>query len=159
MSWIFAVFGNNKAINEEAIKSIHPIPLYQKQSANLYFAVGGIKETCRVKLFSKTGNKGYIFAGLGIRKSTNSYAFISHNEWDDLAFKSEKELHKIQGHFSLIRWEEGEIECITDRLGLRSLYLTNINNTHTVISTRMDWIAKVNPKSKVNLKHLVLSGF
>lgn len=154
MSWIFGIIGNQNKVNLKKVRSIHPDTLFTHETSELYIAAGGIKDTLHVNNLVKGNTRsGWCVVGLGIKNRYDEFSMMSREDWNTFFkdFKSER-FSQLNGHFAAIRWEKGKVECYTDQLGLRNLYLTNLDGNFTIFSTRLDWVAKCNRKSKIDLK-------
>ncbi|MDO8550076.1 MAG: asparagine synthase-related protein, partial [Ignavibacteria bacterium] len=55
----------------------------------------------------------------------------------------------LNGHFAAARWNKNKLELFTDQLGIRNIYLTNLNDC-IAFSTRLDWLSKLNKKITID---------
>ncbi len=153
MSWIFGIIGKQKKINHNKVQLIHQKPIFKHKSSGLYIAAGGIKETLFTHIDKENATSGWCVAGVGINNRNDDFSMMSQKDWESffVDFNPEK-FSRLNGHFAIIRWQNEIVECYTDQIGLRNFYITNIDNNFTIFSTRLDWVAKCNNESKIDLQ-------
>ncbi len=153
MSWIFGIIGEINNIKLQTIERLHGNPIFTHKTPNLYIAAGGIRETCFHGVENNSINNGWVVSGVGIEYRDNRFHLMTETDWANFFERfSPKRLRELNGHFVIVKWKDEHIECFTDQLGLRNLYLTNFNNKYTCFSTRLDWLAQVNPESNIDYK-------
>ena len=155
MSWILGVI--SEQISEDllqAVSKIHPSSLHNISTDQLYISSGGITETCLSGSFSqqmKPQESGWVIVGLGIERKEASCRFLNVTDWQNLLVKQKPELSQIDGHFIAIRWQPGKVECFSDQLGLRTLYLSRKEKS-VIFSTRLDWIANLTRNNEIDFE-------
>ncbi|HTR80471.1 MAG TPA: hypothetical protein VMM58_02495 [Bacteroidota bacterium] len=155
MSWLFGVLGRD--ISEATLsrcKAIHDEPLATfAGNRNFYVAAGGLPATCCSSAAdTEVGRppKFWIALGSAFGKIGSQRTRFTKKEWG--AVKDE-ELKNIDGHFLFLRYENGQCECFTDGLGLRTVYWAETPDG-VVISSRLDWAAKFSCRQSVDFEKL-----
>jgi len=155
MSWIFGAIGNYSQSELQAFKSIHhKAPIYVFESDSTYIAAGGLKETCLSNLsyeIQKRRDEIWIVCGLGIKRESGKYSFMSSSDWDEILSHDTPEFWELNGHYIVIKCKNNHVKCFADALGIRTMYFTQMNG-FTAFSTRPDWIAKLRKDCKINLE-------
>jgi hypothetical protein len=155
MSWILGVIGEN--ISEDLLHSvatIHPLSIHNFKTDQFYLASGGIPETCLSGLFNtemKSLESGWLIVGLGIERKQSSCRFLNVSDWQNLLAKQKPEVSQIDGHFIAIRWQPGKVECFSDQLGLRTLYISRKEKS-VIFSTRLDWVANLTCNNEIDFE-------
>jgi len=154
MSWIFGIIGNYNTRDTDVFKTIHTKPLHLILSKKHYIATGGINETCFCKYSVdklNSSSKGWIVCGVGIYNKDHNFSFLTNAEWGILIKQFPDKINELDGHFVAVKWDNKNAYCYTDQLGMRNLYLTQMEN-YSAFSTRLDWLAKLNNKCQINLQ-------
>jgi hypothetical protein len=154
MSWILGFIGRRGLTSGKVAKlcSARLQPLYTIERDAFYLATGGIAQTCLHGSFRETPEKnfnGWVVVGLGIVTNSENHKFLSSDDWQTLLSPSNPELTHINGHFVAIKWKPGQIQCFTDRLGLRTLFMVETDDG-CAFSTRLDWLAQLKNGCKID---------
>ena len=155
MSWLFGFIGSTVPFGKrKELNSIHPTPISQFDKDGIYLAAGGIKETCLHGVFSDVygeATSGWVVVGLGIKRHEQYCAFLSAADWVSILSSSQPKLNDLDGHFVALKYQRNRIECFTDQLGLRTLYLAQVKNG-VAFSTRLDWISMLRDGGEIDFK-------
>ena len=156
MSWIFEFIGNHDISPDSNTKfcALHPPPLHTIEQDTFYLAVGGLAQTCHHGVFDAGGEsdfRGWAVVGLGIDTNSANHQFVSSEKWQKFFAPSHPGLTALDGHFVAIRWKPGLVQCYTDRLGLRTLFLLEMDNG-CAFSTRLDWLAQFKRDCKIDFR-------
>jgi asparagine synthetase B (glutamine-hydrolysing) len=153
MSWLLAVVRKNpSSIQSATLSHLHPTPLHQVISETRYVAAGGIPQTCLHGSFRSAADgrvTWWMVLGLGISCHEDHCTFISPSEWERILAQPEPNLRALDGHFAILRWQEGLMECFTDQLGMRTLYLGKVPEG-IAVSTQLDWITQLKGQSEID---------
>jgi hypothetical protein len=152
VSWIFGVIGQQTDQDRQVFKGIHDRPLHVVQTPQHYIATGGIGETC---FYSPADDltSGWVVCGVGIGRAGKDFSFLNQDDWDVVINHLPDSLRALDGHFVILTWDRQGVHCHSDALGLRTLYLTKMDR-FCAFSTRLDWIAKINPDCTLDLEAL-----
>ncbi len=151
MSWLFAAVADDLTPEQqERFRSIHSPPLQSVITESLYVAIGGLEETTR---FRADGASGFAVVGTGIRLREGFCEFLTTDEWGRVLTGSPPNLSQLDGHFLALRWEGKTLEAWTDQIGLRTVYAARYSHGY-VLSTRLDWVAKVSGCSEIDFDQL-----
>lgn len=149
MSWVFGFISNHPISLDDKIRfeTIHSSCLYKFENEQSYIAGGGIHQTC---LFKKIDDhKGYLVLGMGMAPKNDTNVCLSPDDWEALIRCEKIPVEKLNGHFVIIRWNNHVLECFSDSLGLRAIYVAQ-TKTGIVFSTRLDWTAKIKKDCQLN---------
>ncbi|MDZ7290763.1 MAG: hypothetical protein ONB44_14120 [candidate division KSB1 bacterium] len=151
MSWLFGFLGQHLSPESvERFHSLHPKPILEFHSRTTYLAAGGLPETCLHGSFSDSQHgEGWTVCGLGMERKEQTHRFLQAADWQRLLALEHPPLQKLDGHFLAIRWKTNEAQCFTDQLGLRTLFIAQVNGG-TVFSTRLAWIASLREHNEVD---------
>jgi len=151
MSWLIGFIGPHLSPeNASRFQALHPAPRFAFHTSTTYFAVGGLPETCCHGAFSnQQRDAGWAVTGIGLERSGQNCRLLNEADWQQILSASSPPLKKLDGHFVAVRWKAETIECFTDQLGLRTLFLTALDG-RTVFSTRLDWLAKLHRQNEVD---------
>ncbi len=151
MSWIFGILSrSSSSIIPHRCSTIHSQALHTFSAEGLYIAVGGIPETCAGKF---SDNDGWAVVGLGLQLVGDRTKILSPSDWQNILANPNPPLRQLDGHFVAVRWSPGIVECFTDQLGLRTLYVSQ-HGGETCFSTRQDWLARYMGKTEIDFAAL-----
>lgn len=144
MSWLFGYFGNT-----DRLEITSPdIPLYQFKNPNLVLFSGGNTKTSFFK--SNSPESCWAVVGVGLESENDGYRILNNTTWDSKLNSDQICLSSVNGHFVAIKYYNNEIKFFTDELGLRDIYIVQLQNGFG-FSTRIDWI-KYFIKPSIDLK-------
>lgn len=152
MSWLLGLSGESIPGTLRAkAGDIHGPPLHLIDSPTLFLSAGGLKETC---IAGNSGNlsgqnHNWIVVGLGIKLQGDSCRLLDSTDWAKLLSEESPEPRALDGHFVALRWNNHTLECWTDKLGLRSLYIVD-GGSWTAFSTRLDWLARLTGNNEID---------
>ncbi len=151
MSWLFGFIGLHlTAESDNRFRALYPKPLFEFRSSNTYIAVGGLPETCLCGTFAQQQNRErWAVCGIGMERNGQNCRFLSQTDWQQLLAAESPPLQKLDGHFIAITWNAEEVQCFTDQLGLRTLFLADVDDG-VVFSTRLDWIAALREHNEID---------
>ncbi len=151
MSWLFGFIGPHLSPeNTGRFQAVHPAPRVTFHSSTTYFAAGGLPETFLHGAFAnEQRDAGWAVAGVGLERSGQNCRFLTGADWQQILSAASPPLKKLDGHFIAVRWKAETIECFTDQLGLRTLFLSALDGG-AVFSTRLDWLAKLRRHNEVD---------
>ena len=148
MSWIVGMIGD--AIPEFEQKAI--LSRY-KHSGNTvriqetFLAVaGGNTETS----FSHTDDSlSILVAGIGILRSSTFSSILTAQDWVKRLTPEIPVIGDLNGHFIILRYRNGILECFSDKVGLRTLYAAK---THFgwVFGTQLDAVCSLLPSTSID---------
>lgn len=147
MSWIFSICGARPSLPD-----CHGTPDLTISTDNLYLAVGGNPDTYICES-SPDGARGWVVVGIGIDTSEHGSTILGRDGWRTLLADRSFDPAPLDGHFAVLRWDPGGVECFTDQLGLRILYVASYG-PGVCISTRLDWIAQTTGLSQIDASAL-----
>ncbi len=150
MSWIIGVIGNN--ITDEIKKTI----LQQRQTllktvkipGKVHIVAGGNAETVHAIY---NDNTSAIVAGIGLRRSDHSTHILASEEWASLIGQEQPKFTDLNGHFVVIRYKNNILECFSDRIGLRTLYLAR-TQYGWIFSTKLSWVCRHISQASIDWK-------
>ena len=149
MSWMLALFSHRRAPDRQAaLSKIHPQPLHTFLSSEVYLAAGGIPETCR---FQTSSAGAWLVLGTGIRLREGSCSILGNEEWDRFLAPPLPDIGSLEGHFAALRIRDGNGECFSDQMGLRTLYACRVPDG-VALSTRLDWLARLCPGAEIDFE-------
>ncbi len=136
MSWIFGeiVKGRNSFLDFSKIsnsKSFHSF-----SSPNINLVTGGNSRN----LFSfKISEKNIFIAGIGIDNSDGTSKILEREGWEIVLKNGVENALNLDGHFIITIVEEGKVSIYTDKLGLRDIYIRELND-RIIFSTKIKWL-------------------
>ena len=143
MSWLLGFLGTSLSpTRREGLVSLHPSGSVT-EADGFYVASGGLPETHHL-------GTNWAVVGLGLRYEDTHTSPLNHADWDRLLTPHAPDLRSLDGHFVAVRWQPGEVVCLTDPLGVRTLYLTTLPDG-TAFSTRLDWLARLSGNTALDL--------
>ena len=155
MSWLLAVVGKNPStIQSSDLARLHPPPLHCVVSETSYVAAGGIPQTCLHGSFRDPVDgrlARWLVLGLGISRHDGYCRFISSLEWERILEQTQPNLRALDGHFAILRWREGLMECFTDQLGMRTLHIAKVPDG-IAVSTQLDWITQLRGQCEIDFE-------
>lgn len=154
MSWIFGFLGkhDHSAGSIAKMRAIHRPPLFTIEREVFYLAMGGIAQVCQHGTFGemqKSEFSGWAVAGLGFEKNSENRKALAAADWQNLLSPPHPALSQLDGHFVALKWKPGHLQCYTDCLGLRTLFLLEIDSG-CAFSTRLDWLAQMNSGCQID---------
>lgn len=147
MSWFSAVSGTDGSAYNAA-SFCHGSPLFTVTLPGFSVAVGGNPDTCLWESNAEMSS-GWVVVGLGILRTSTQISIMSHADWARLLARESFDPTLLDGHFAILRWKGGLLECFTDQLGLRTVYFGTSQNA-VFISTRLDWLARTIKHSEID---------
>ncbi len=154
MSWILGYFGQPSAEIKKQFNRIAKDPLHRIICEDFSFFAGGLPSTChhvRHEPAEENGKKGYVITGIGLRLSENGAEILDQAGWSDQVPQFSSQKMEINGHYVILRYDDNQIEVMTDPLGFRTFYIMNRDRV-TYFSTRSDWLAKITGCHSVDFK-------
>jgi hypothetical protein len=140
MSWIIGLAGAADKLIIDKINLPASGHLYKLTEKSLLILSGGNKNTC--KFYRDESNaEGCVTVGVGIDESSDQAHFMSGIDWHNSYLNNT--IKNINGHFVSVHWDKNNLRIYTDRLGLRDIYFSKIQNNALIFSTRLDWLAKL----------------
>jgi hypothetical protein len=148
MSWIVGMIG--RAIPEIEQKAM--LSLYQHSGTTvrvqetLLAIAGGNPDT----LFSHSDDSlSFLVAGIGILRSSSSSSILTVHDWMKRLAPDNPVIGDLDGHFVIIRYRNGILECFSDRVGLRTLYAAR---THFgwVFGTQLGAVCALLPSTSID---------
>ena len=128
---------------------MHEPSIVRYQGDDYYIAAGGIPETCRSGVLKETASGFWCVVGLGLFRHGDKCRLMKDQDWDKVLNERNPRLHSQEGHFVAVRKQRGSLDLYTDALGLRTVFLTDLENG-TAFSTRLDWLSTIQPKSEID---------
>lgn len=158
MSWILGILSTHLSPTTiEKVKRVHPSPLSTFHiPRRCYIAVGGNELTLQWAGKNNSSVSPETFwaaAGCGISLGNDSCTILDHHRWQNLLQSSPETIRELGGHFVALRYNNHSIECFTDAIGFRTLYIAKSEES-VFFSTRLDWIAQLINDARINLKVL-----
>jgi hypothetical protein len=98
-----------------------------------------------------SSTKGWILLGLGIVRHREYSTVLSNHDWQSILSSETPHLQTLDGHFVAVKWGSSKIQCFTDQLGLRTLYLAKLERGFA-LSSRLDWLARLASKSEIDFE-------
>ena len=151
MSWIFSISKTQKP-DHEVSSYYHETPLHSISTPRFYLAVGGNPDTVFWEN-NKERLTGWAVVGIGILNKESHASILKHNDWAQLISQKSFDATSLDGHFVAIRWNNNQLECFTDQLGLRTVYFTTYPQG-VCISTRLDWLARTTGREEIDFESL-----
>lgn len=147
MSWFFSISNlSNNSTNIYANQ--HDSSIFSISFPGFYLALGGNPDTIFWEFDSDTSS-GWAVVGIGIKSYNSKVYIMTKTDWSELLSKKIFDTKFLDGHFAIIRWKCNCIECFTDQLGLRSVYIGKFNEG-VCISTRLDWVAQTTGSNQID---------
>jgi hypothetical protein len=140
VSWIWGYCGAEQNSSIRLSNEIRSKELFNYSGSSFKIACGGINETTFYSC-SKEENKGWIICGIGLSAAGNNKKIFGIEDWRLELSKEDFLGNDLDGHFIAVKWENNRVEFITDRLGLRDIYIAKYEHGY-IFSTRLDWISK-----------------
>jgi hypothetical protein len=130
-------------------------PLHVVDSDRFQIRAGGLAATCLRGTSIVEGEEcGWIVLGMGFRHVDSSARLLAESEWSAILSSPRPDLTSLDGHFVIVRWSDTELECFSDQLGMRTLYIAERPGGGCVIATRQDWLAQRTGRRSVSLAAL-----
>lgn len=151
MSWIIGIVGESLPEDSVAkIKHFATSPLGIIDIPKKVYAVaGGNLDTIHLL---RHQNSYTLIAGLGISAKHSSSHVLTTKEWNEIISTNFLDIKNLNGHFTILRYENGSVEFFSDRVGLRTLYFAETNRG-LVFSSRLSWITKFTEQSSISWQH------
>ncbi len=148
MSWIYGIIHPNRQqitfpdeIKDRALKIIH--------KKNISICVGGTEKNIFSNHDTGCSDNCWLAVGFAFLKTNNGFKILNNAIWERF-LNSAYQPSNLEGHYIILKWNQSNFEIITDRLGLRDIYFSQVGNT-IIFSTRIDWLAK-SVITKINFK-------
>lgn len=153
MSWMFGLIkkSNKFKYNSLDLQTIHPKSKYSIINNKIYLVAGGSNNMCISNFNEENDSNCFIVLGLGIVNKNNRFSFILQKEWYNILKDEDADLNSLNGHFVTILIKNKKITIRNDQLGLRNLYYLETDN-FIGISTRLDWLTKIDNNSEINFE-------
>lgn len=153
MSWLFAEIRNRiEEPDETALASIHySSPLHRIVNARMYVAAGGLDATCvrGTSVVDGVVNE-WIVLGMCFGSGGVTSRLLDARDLSVILAARTPAIDELDGHFVIVRWSDRDVECFNDQLGMRTMHIASIDGC-TVLSTRLDWIARRIGSVAINL--------
>lgn len=146
MGWFIGITGRNQSL-KDSILSFSGSHKMKSETQSFFLVGGGHPDTTHFHE-DNAQNSGWIASGTGISRGENLKLY-NRFDWNQSIQKGVQHLHQINGHFAVCRWNEHEVELITDQLGIRNIFIHK-GDDFVLFSTRFDWIKKLVPDTSVN---------
>lgn len=143
MSWIIGVVGKNKSKYCDVLSKLVGLSKLVDNSFTTIF--GGGSNICFFYDYYSEVNTHFILNGLGIVEKNGKPIIADIRDWTNFASR-DKQFH-IDGHYILTICEPNRLQIFTDKLGLRELYFTNLNDDCILFSSRIDWLLNIKNSS------------
>lgn len=145
MSWILGLIGTSLSpvIRERLVSFPRNEQLADLQSwseVNLHLSVGGLPDTCHYGQLLPKEEGNWAVVGLGIERQDDQCTFLENQDWRSRLSSPNPVIEDLDGHFVAVRWNQHQVECFTDSLGVRTLYLAKLP-AGIAFSTRLDWVS------------------
>lgn len=141
MSWIFGVIPKASFdIENTILKNLHTIT-FQSKTEKFQIYAGGLPNTLCFSNNNGVTSKSFVVSGVGLQLHDKSTLLLQQQNWNSLlnSDDSEKQIRNLDGHHVIVQWDDGSIQIITDRLGLRDIYLLE-NEKGIFFSTNPIWL-------------------
>lgn len=148
MSFFIGVYGNTRRA-QAFLEKVCPDPAFQVEGESFHIRGGGPDRTFHSEHTPETGT-GWVSCGIGISRYPDP-RYLTQKDWSTVIRNGPEALHKLNGHFAVLSWEQGKITVQTDRLGIRSVFIAETED-YTLFSTRLDWIMEAPVPFTLDLK-------
>ncbi len=132
------------------IKDLLPSNYIEVKTNNLHMFSSKPNDTTFFNMTSDAST-GFMVCGLGIKTVNDQINFMNTADWKGILNGSIENTRKLNGHFTGIKWTSGSTILFTDVLGLREMYLAEIDGT-LIFSTHLNWITKISGYCDVDFK-------
>ena len=95
---------------------------------------------------------GWVVSGIGL-ETDSPFNLLNSKRWDKHLHQPKERIHRLNGYFAAIRFSADHIEFFTDALGMRSLFLAQVDET-LLFSTRFDWLLQLLPEKTIDWRAL-----
>ena len=148
MSWFLVIKGRIKQDDIKKLSRVVPDDDIKINKENLILALGGNPDTM---LFNSRG-KVLAIAGVPVITHEDNYRFAQITDFENCFTSSDNEILP-EGHFAAVSISENVVKVFTDRLGIKELYYSKIENK-IIISTRLDFISELIGEAELNYQNL-----
>lgn len=136
MSWIFGEIVGVKKSFSDFSKICDSKVLHSFSNPNINLVAGGNSKN----LYSfKLSKKNIFIAGIGIDNSDSKSKIVNREEWKEILSLGIERTLCLDGHFVIIIVEEGKVNIYTDKLGLRDIYIRELDD-RIIFSTKIKWL-------------------
>ena len=149
MSWFIGYTGKSNPIIDNYISSIDLCEINKINTENLNLIYGGKQENITYSFNSDSTGK--IICGIPVYPQESEPWFTKQYNSDKWLDIERINLKNINGHFAGITWNREVITFFNDQLGLRDIYIQQIDSNF-LFSSRMDWTARFNRKNSVDIE-------
>ncbi len=151
MSWIVGMIGDAiPEIEQKAILSRYKHSGTTVRIQGTFLAIAGGNPDTSVS--HADDSLAILVAGIGIlRSSPSSSSILTAQDWVKRLTPEIPVIGDLDGHFIILRYRNGILECFSDRVGLRTLYAAK---THFgwVFGTRLDAVCSLLPSTSIDWK-------
>jgi len=148
MSWIFGAIPKTSFDLENILLKNLPEIAFQSKKKKFQIYGGGLSNTIHFSNSNDSPSKQWIVSGVGIQLQDKSTLLLQQQDWNSLlnSEDSGRKIRNLDGHHVIVQWDSKSVSIITDRLGLRDIYLVE-NEKGIFFSTNPIWL-----KAFVNLE-------
>lgn len=136
MSWFFGLLGKKRTEFEEKFKAKNSFYYAQYISGDLCIFYNDRINCSHNLQLSNSNPEKFLVAGVGISQSEQKYVLRPH-DWEE-TLGDEKRYLRMDGHFAILKFDQTHLTLLTDTIGLRDVYVAEINSKEILFSTRVD---------------------
>ncbi len=141
LSWFIATYSST--VQKLLLKRSDTLASYA--SGPLRVIVGGRAETCYWQ-WDETLGSGWLVLGTGIEHRGAEARLMNREDWQRRLSATDARLDELDGHFTVLRWNDQKLEMFCDQLGLRGMFFASFardKQPGVVVSSRLDWVAQL----------------
>ncbi|MHB1050513.1 MAG: asparagine synthase (glutamine-hydrolyzing) [Bacteroidota bacterium] len=148
MSWIVGMIGNAiPEIEQKAMLSRYEYSGKTIGEPGTFLAIaGGNPDT----LFSYSDDSfSLLVAGIGILRAASSASILTVHDWVKRLTPDIPDIADLDGHFIIIRYRNGILDCFSDKVGLRTLYAARTHFGWT-FGTQLEAVCALLPSASID---------
>ncbi len=153
MSWFYSVISKQVDLSDKFRSFSHPDMVNQLATINTpnsYCIAGGISETCLIK---NSEEENWVICGTGISNTNGKYYQLNKNHWQRRLSKDSLDRDLLDGHFSIIQFNQNNVKVYTDTFGIRKVFYCEDRDNY-YLSSRLDWLLQHLDNGQFNFKEL-----
>ena len=136
MSWLFGEISKNKNSFSNFKNEIKNKVSHSFASENINLFAGGNSNNLYHITSSSTN---YFISGIGITTNDGISKVMDSNDWQKSLDNNTEKILNTDGHYVIIKVENNSVTIITDKLGLRDIYIREFDDK-IIFSTKVEWL-------------------
>ncbi len=136
MSWLFGEISKKKNSFSNFSNEIRNQILHSVTNDDVNIFAGGNSNNL---YHIKKSNIHYFISGIGITTTDGISRVMDSNDWQKVLDNNTEKILNTDGHYVIIKIANNLITIITDKLGLRDIYIREFDDK-IIFSTKIEWL-------------------